>query len=105
MTISSVILLGGCYYTRMTALLVPVLLNLFDDSSWWMLLYSNEGSSCTCLLKFLCLCYLTQSGWLKELQALGYKNPLPTPAHVGIQVVIATIEPSEIHRFIQEHDL
>lgn len=48
---------------------------------------------------------MTQIGWLEELQTLGYKEPLPTPAHEGIQAVIATIEPAEIHHFIQDHDL
>lgn len=31
-------------------------------------------------------------------------DPLPIPTHVGIQVVIATIVPSKIQRYIQDHD-
>lgn len=43
-------------------------------------------------LNYYYLWYLVQYGWLEELQLLGYKDPLPILAHVGIQVVIATIE-------------
>lgn len=42
--------------------------------------------------------------WLPELQALGYVDPIPIPAHVGIQAILATVEVNEIHSFIQEHD-
>lgn len=55
---------------------------------------------------FLVCCSLspTQSGWLDDLQLLGYKDPLHIPVHLGIQAVLATIKAPEIHKFIQEHD-
>lgn len=47
---------------------------------------------------------LTQSGWLEELQLLGYMDPLPIPARAGLQAIMATIEPIKLHRFIQNYD-
>lgn len=45
-----------------------------------------------------------KSGWLRELQALGYVDLIPILAHIRIQAILVTIETSEINSFIQEHD-
>lgn len=58
------------------------------------------------LTAFLCcIFFMAHSGWLEELQLLGYMDPLSIPIHVGVQTVLVTIEPIDIHKFIQEHDI
>jgi len=42
--------------------------------------------------------------WHPDMQALGYKEPLPPPIP-GVQATLAAINPAEIHRYIQENDL
>ncbi|CAM6104245.1 unnamed protein product [Calypogeia fissa] len=42
--------------------------------------------------------------WLPELIQLGYTEKMPKPAHIGIQALLATIEDSTLHKFIQQHD-
>ncbi|CAM6082485.1 unnamed protein product [Calypogeia fissa] len=45
-----------------------------------------------------------QNVWLPELLQLGYTEKLPKPAHIGIQALLATIEDTAVHKFIQQHD-
>ena len=42
--------------------------------------------------------------WHPELEAMGYKDPLPVPI-IGIQATLSAIQMLEIHAFVQKADL